>query len=125
MFSITSFGKDGVKKVKANQPADVLSAYSQANKEEKSSPSKVYFKTLEMGQSFLNHKKRIKERIQEEIASIQSSTAMEFKLVKAQLEAAKELPKDLQKEASPERVISPYLEDQGRAITAETQATSH
>ena len=74
-----------------------------------------------MGQSFLNNKKRVKERIQEEIASIQSSTAMEFKLVKAQLEAAKEAPK----EASPERLISPYLEDQGRALTAETQATSH
>jgi hypothetical protein len=60
-----------------------------------------------MGQSFLNNKKKIKERIYEEIESIKTSTAMEFKLFKAQLEAAKEV----QKKASPERVISPYLED--------------
>jgi len=109
MFSITSFGKDGIRKIiQATQPPDVLSVYSQENREEKASPSKVYFKTLEMGQSFLNNKKRIKQRIQEEIESIKSSSAMEFKLVKAQIEAAKE---EKLKQTSPERFVSPYVED--------------
>lgn len=108
MFSITSFGKDGIRKIQATQPPDVLSAYSQGNREEKASPSKVYFKTLEMGQSFLNNKKRIKQRIQDEIESIKSSSAMEFNLVKAQIDAAKE---EKLKQSSPERFVSPYVED--------------
>ena len=80
MFSITSFGKDGIKKIKAQPPPpDATSFYSQ----EKQSPSKVYFKTLETAQSFLNNKKKIKERIEGEIASIECNTAAEFKLIRA------------------------------------------
>ena len=103
MFSITSFGKDGIKKIKANHPPpDMLSAYSQ----EKQSPSKVYFKTLETGQSFLNNKKKIKERIEGEIASIECNTAAEFKVIRAQLEAERG-----QSQKQDRGIVSPYLED--------------
>ena len=47
---------------------------------------------------------------------------MEFKLVKAQIEAAKV---EKLRQTSPEKFVSPYVEDQGRAVTAETQATSN
>jgi hypothetical protein len=47
--------------------------------------SKVYFKTLETGEGFNHNKRRVKNQIATEIASMQSNTAIEFKLIASQL----------------------------------------
>lgn len=47
--------------------------------------SKVYFKTLETGESYNHNKRKVKNQIATEIASMQSNTALEFKLIASSL----------------------------------------
>jgi hypothetical protein len=43
--------------------------------------SKVYFKTLETSEGYNHNKRKVKNQIATEIASMQSNTALEFKLI--------------------------------------------